>query len=334
MEIELIPESIRLLKMTDEVYFSEAYRNYVSNSRLSLLNPDEGGSSKKFKEGFNNEYVSAFEIGTAVHAMLLQPDLYEIPNITKPNRKLGIFAEHVYQYRTEGLSIQDSVDKASKSANYYSGGLSEKRLKTAIKSSLDFYMKRKDFKNTLDKEVLFLSNSHYNTYEQCMASMKSNNLFDKILYPEGIVSNAEFFNEYAILADVKVGKKVIKVKCKIDNFTINDETNELTLNDIKTSGRPASYFMGNYIFDEAGNKIWINGSFQKYRYYRQVAMYGWLLQNCIKTLRGTVYNFKSNILVVETIPNYSMRVCRITNNAVKEGLKEFKKLLILAANEY
>lgn len=332
MTIELIPESIRLLKMTDEVYFSEKYRDYISNSKLSLINPDEGGSVEKFKEGFNNEYVPAFEIGTAVHSMLLQPDYYEIPNITKPNGKLGIFAEYVYKYRSEGLSLQESIDKASESANYYSGKLSEKRLKTAIKSSLDFYLQRKEFIKDPNKEPLFLSNSHYETYNNCMNSINSNNEFNKILYPEGILGHHEFFNEYAILAEVKVGDKVIKVKCKIDNFTINDDENELTLNDIKTTGRPAAYFMGNHIYDN-GEKIWINGSFQKYRYYRQMAMYGWLLQNTIKVQRGIVYNFRSNILIIETIPNYSTRICRVTNNAIKEGLVEFKKLLILAANE-
>lgn len=333
MTIELIPESIRLIRMSDEEYFSEEYSDYISNSKLSLINPDEGGSVEKFKRGFKNEYVPAFEIGTAVHSMLLQKDSYEIANIKKPNAKLGIFAENVYNNRLTGLTLQQSIDKASAEVGYYFQKLSTKRLQTAIKSSLDFYLKRIHFKPETDKTVLFLSESHYDVFHNCMNGIDRNPEFKKILEPEGIVLSPEVFNEYAILAEVKIGDKVIKVKGKIDNFTINDELNELTLNDIKTTGKPVNYFMGNYIFDKEGNKEWIDGSFQKYRYYRQLAMYGWLLQSAIKVSRGVVYNLKSNILVVETIPNFNTRICRINNQSIQFGLKEFKKLLILAANE-
>lgn len=90
--------------------------------------------------------------------------------------------------------------------------------------------------------------------------------------------------------------------------------------------------MGNYIFKD-GQKIWINGSFQKYRYYRQIAMYSWLLQSAIKVLRGTVYDFRSNILVIETIPEYNTRICRMSKKIVEFGLQEMKKLLIMIADE-
>ena len=35
--IRIIPESIELLKMSDEEYFSDKYKDYVSNSSLSLF---------------------------------------------------------------------------------------------------------------------------------------------------------------------------------------------------------------------------------------------------------------------------------------------------------
>ena len=37
--IEIVPESIQLIKMTDEEYFSDKYKDYISNSKLGLLNP-------------------------------------------------------------------------------------------------------------------------------------------------------------------------------------------------------------------------------------------------------------------------------------------------------
>lgn len=40
-DIKLTPllETLRLEKISDKVYFSEKYSNYVSNSRLGLINP-------------------------------------------------------------------------------------------------------------------------------------------------------------------------------------------------------------------------------------------------------------------------------------------------------
>lgn len=65
-DIKLTPiiETLQLLKITDEEYFSPKYKNYISNSRLGLLNPKQGGSITKFFEGFVNDgYVSCFELG-------------------------------------------------------------------------------------------------------------------------------------------------------------------------------------------------------------------------------------------------------------------------------
>lgn len=42
-DIKLSPnlESIRREKISDQEYFSKKYSNYISNSRLKLINPDQ-----------------------------------------------------------------------------------------------------------------------------------------------------------------------------------------------------------------------------------------------------------------------------------------------------
>ena len=47
----------------------------------------------------------------------------------------------------------------------------------------------------------------------------------------------------------------------------------MTLNDLKTSGKPAKYFMGNFVKFPDGTTVWYDGSFQKYHYYRQMGEY-------------------------------------------------------------
>ena len=44
-------DTLHLQKISDEVYFSERYVNYISNSRLSLINPDQDNDPKAFFEG-------------------------------------------------------------------------------------------------------------------------------------------------------------------------------------------------------------------------------------------------------------------------------------------
>jgi len=45
--VEILTNSIQLLNLSDEEYFSDIYANYTSNSKLKLINPLEGGSPKK-----------------------------------------------------------------------------------------------------------------------------------------------------------------------------------------------------------------------------------------------------------------------------------------------
>lgn len=334
--LEVIPESIQFLKMDDSTYFSEKYSDYISNSKLSLIDPELGGSPEKYKEGFDGKYSESFEIGTAVHSMILQPNDYYIPEIRKPSGKLGVFAEEVYKQRKDGKSILSSVNEASEIADYYKGKFSKKRLSTAVKESIDFYLKRIHFEEDLTKTPLFLSSAMFEKYEKCMLSIAENPKFKETLYPSGIATPAEYYNEYAVLCEVKITgdiNKVVKVKGKLDNFTVNHETDTITLNDLKTTGKPASYFMGNYIYNEVGEKVWMYGSFEKYKYYRQVGMYLWLLQSVMREKGFKDFKYKVNILLIETIPDFRTKICPISNKWIDKGLKDFKKLLILAANE-
>lgn len=335
-KIELIPESIQLIKMSDEEYFSSKYKDYISNSKLSLLNPNEGGSIEKFLSGFKSEYSDSYELGSAVHAITLQPDLYYISDIRKPSGKLGLFAEKVFDYRQKNITITEAIKKASIDADYYAKGLSEKRIKTAIESSYKYYLQRLQKRHLIEEKTpVYLSEGIYLKFEQCMLGISENKKFKTTLFPESLFSTVEVYNEYAIFCEIKVTleeeSRIIKVKGKLDNFTINHETEELTLNDLKTTGKFVNYFMGNTIKkeDDNGEEIseFIPGSFQKFHYYRQMALYGYLLQCAIKHLRGLNYKLKCNMLVVETIPTFRSKVFSVTNGSIKFGISEFKKLL-------
>lgn len=52
-----IKETLFLGKITDDEYFSEKYSDYISNSRLKLINPDQGGSPEQYFAGFEGNKI-------------------------------------------------------------------------------------------------------------------------------------------------------------------------------------------------------------------------------------------------------------------------------------
>ena len=332
--ISIIPESIQFLKMSDEEYFSDKYKDYISNSKLGLLNPEEGGSREKFNSGFDQKYSPSFELGSAVHAMILQPEYYRIVDYKKPNGKLGVFAECVYKHRQNGLSIQEAIELASSESDYYSGKLSETRLRSAIKSSLPFYLARMKHENKEGIEDLFLSETVNFKFEQCMKNVTPD--MKNTLFPVGIFEDAEHFCEYAILAEIDVEYDGIvtrvKVKGKLDNAVFDHENEKIVLNDLKTTGKPVTFFMGNNVKvkDENGRylkTVWYDGSFQHFHYYRQMGMYLWLLCCYCKT-KDIHYKYKANMVVIETIPEFKSKIYPVSAAQIKKGLDEFKQLIV------
>ena len=66
-DVKITPliDTLRLQKIDDEEYFSAKYSGYISNSRLSLIDPKEGGSPEAFFEGLSkhNKYSDALIFG-------------------------------------------------------------------------------------------------------------------------------------------------------------------------------------------------------------------------------------------------------------------------------
>lgn len=337
--IEIVPGSIQIIKMTDEEYFSDKYKDYISNSRLGLINPDQGGSVELYKTGISSGYSDSFELGSIVHGVLLQPERYTISDIRKPSGKLGQFADKMYKYSKEGMSFNDAVNKASIDADYYAGKLTEKRLTTAVESCTPYWVQRKEREKEIinletDKSTLYISEAMAQKFECCLTGIDNEPRIKSLLCPQGILEAAETYNEYAIFAEVDITIDGVvtrkKVKAKLDNYTVNHETEEVTLNDLKTTGKPIGFFMGNLVkIDGQEDKVWYDGSFQHFHYYRQMGMYLWLLNCAMHFNKGIDYKLKVNMLVVETTGEFKSRVYSVSKKQIQQGLDEFKKLMIL-----
>ena len=66
-DIQLVTliDTLRVQKIDDSEYFSEKYNGYISNSRLSLINPEQDNDPEAFFEGLgkHNKYSDALIFG-------------------------------------------------------------------------------------------------------------------------------------------------------------------------------------------------------------------------------------------------------------------------------
>ena len=324
-DIKLTPllDTLRLEKISDETYFSEKYKGYVSNSRLGLINPKQDGSPEKFFTGFKQGYNSSFELGSAVHELVLQPELFCLEeNTNKPTAKLGAMADELYStYLKNGEVTKEDVINASNKIEYYVDKITDKRYNEVIEKCTPYWEYRKNVIPS-DKEQIFLDHKSTEVVKSCVDSLLSDNNVVSLLHPEGLLEDPISENEKAVLLDVKVecpnGKEfILRLKSKIDNYTIDKETNTITINDVKTIGRFINEIDDNII---------------KYHYGRELAMYSYLLKLCAEKFYGmSKPTIKANYLVVSTVPNFYSKVRPATDEELIKGFYEFDILLRFVA---
>lgn len=269
-----------------------------------------------------------------MHAAILQPDDFEISDYqNKPAGKLGFFVEKVYENRKSGMKIVDSIEKASIDANYYAGKLTKKILRNAMKLGLDYYLRLSngEFNPENGKEKYVLSKKLYDSAHACINSINRNGAIQRIL-SQNLFEPKEFYNEIALFSDIEVVfpdgvSTIIRFKGKLDSVVWDPEKKILYLNDIKTTSKGLSYFMG-YIY----NDVPYDGVFEHRSYYTQLYIYSVLLQMYFQKILGiNDYTLYTNIFAVETTGEYRSESFRINNSYIELGKKEFKELMVRLA---
>lgn len=326
--IKLTPliDTLRLENIDDAIYFSERYSGYISNSRLGLINPEQGGSPKKYFEGFaaNKIYSDSLIFGSAVHELSLQPESFYIEsNIDRPTAKVGFIADLIYdmckKQNTRNITDEMFV-KAAIEVDYYHGILNETKLNDLKERIIPYVLQRLDYISIEGKDPIFLDSKSRDKLSKCIKSLEDNNQIQSLLHPIGLLNTPISCNEQTILLDVEVEIKdleepfIIRLKSKLDNFTIDTENNLITVNDVKTTSRYISKFA--------------NGALLDYHYYREMGMYSFLLSLCAKKFYGMENpRIKSNFLVIETFPEYKSSVIPMTRDLFMKGFQEFKNLV-------
>lgn len=317
-------------KMSDPDYFSIPA---ISNSKLRLLNPKEGGSPEKYQKGFDYSYNPSLSLGSAVHSQVLQEGEVEISNYEgKPSGKLGYFIEKVYFYRRRGESISNALSLASEAADYYKDKLTPKLIKKAFKQGIDYYSRlvKKEFENP-NKEVIVLPKQMLDTCWKCVKAIKNQPNIRKLL-SENFFEEKIFMNEYAFFADFLVtlpdgNEKYLKLKGKADSIIIDPETKTIWLNDVKTTSKPIGLFM-----DHVWEGHVVDGVWSHHHYYTQMALYqlftAWHLQ---KNLGYSDYKIKVSMWAVETVGENKADFFPVNQAWLDLGKQELKELLVRVA---
>lgn len=322
-------DTLRLQKISDEVYFSECYANYISNSRLSLINPDQDNDPKAFFEGLSkhSKYSDALIFGSAVHCLILQPELFELNCVVdRPTAKMGFMCDELYYiWKKNDFQITDEdIVKASDKIDYYKGKMTPERIQAVRDAGEPYWNSRIESEKADNPNItpIYLDPKSRVRVHSCVEALSKNKKIQDLLYPKGILEDPISENEQAILMDVEVRIEGyapfrLKLKSKLDNYTIDKESNIITVNDVKTIGKILSEFPNN---------------FEKFHYGRELGLYTWLLSLCAKKYYGMEdCTIKSNCLVVSTIPQYYSKVHEVTKKDLLQGFNEFKYLLRLVA---
>ena len=318
IKITPILDSLKLEDIDDDTYFSEYKGEYISNSRLGKL-VKEGVAA--FFKNEDSPYNPSFETGSLIHQQVLQPEEFEvIETVFKPTAKAGLMAEALYDPKG-AIPTDDEIKAQSYIIGYYKDKLTANRIKEFREKAEPYwrdryiYEQNNPFKKG-DKKRVYTDQRNFELLTNCLRTLNENTEIQSLLNPTGIVDNPIKGNEKTILLDVQIEvpgyePKVYKLKAKLDNFTIDTEENIITVNDLKTTSRPAKDF---------------NPEF--FSYQREIAFYSYLLKQIVKKY----YNMenptvKGNFLVVSTIPEYNTLVYPMTPKLFKNGMSEVSYLL-------
>lgn len=330
-EIKITPllDTLRLQKISDEEYFSEHYADYISNSRLGYINPEQDGSPAKFLEGFggsNRIFSDSLSLGTVVHEQTLQPELFDIcPDLGRPTAKVGFIADEIMNIAKNPENFTTAeFEQACLTVDYYKGNPSENKREEILPKIRKYIQNRVEFTRDANsaKVSTYLDSKNLEKAHGCIAALAGNKKVQSLLHPKGLTEEPISECEQAILLDVEVEcpdlpKFVVRLKAKLDNYTIDKESGVITVNDVKTIGRT---------LDNCDDQV------MKYHYYREMAIYCFLLVLCAKKFYGIENpTVRSHFLWVSTIPTYYTKVTPMTKKLFKQGMDEFKELLRRAA---
>ena len=263
-----------------------------------------------YKGLFKQEETAAMRIGSMFHLILLEADKYVdkyiVSDFEKPKSpQMESFLDEVIKLKINGLSIDSSADKIYELYSLsYKRPISKKDSATneaydAIKSNMAYINAKVE---ALSQKKEIVPEIEHNMVCRMVESVFSNRAAKSLLE-----SRDSKFIEQPLLFKSAQG---IQCKAKPDLFIVNEESEEITLVDIKTCKENV---LGGFVSE-----------FYKRKYYRQLAFYN----EAIKMNGYDSYDIYHKIIVVNKEENiYDSAVYNINAHDIQRGKQEAYDLL-------
>lgn len=302
--------------MTEKQYYRE---KGVSSSSLKWFEISPKYFKKRLDEEIVDEKKSWLELGKKIHMAILEPDEFEKNYIyleytqpTSPNQKE--FCEEYVKLRKEN----SKATKKSHKIKAYKKAYNTKNKKEDVieKEANKLHSRLKDYINYLEKRDEYkdiLTKADWEKIQEIKDEVLIHKSAPSILHlkEDPFNDNIEAYSELPIFwlyPDYD-----LQCKSMLDRVVIDHKNKIVRLIDVKTTSNIGS-------FEE---------SYEKYKYYRQLAFYWMALYYFLKE-KGINYNdykYETYILAVSTRDLTEVRLYPILETDLEMGYSEIEKLI-------
>lgn len=300
----------------------------LSNSLLGLINPDQGGSQKKFEQylenGFEQKEGLYIENGRLYHSYKENQDQFAIEPENKPTETTAKWAEMVHEVLADKEDVTE-LEYLEASYHVRDQYLFHKKLKDKEKikiKALEGYPYFKFLRENNDKSMITAAQKE--TLTNMMMADKEFSTGEELYESgEGISTNSEF--------GILFYYRGHPVKVLIDKLQIDSKQKDVTIIDYKTISSSASTFMGYNIYspDTFGMpvKTIVPGLFSHRHIYRQVALYREGVRAYLKELDHKDYRCNVTVRVLETKDCFDVKDYVIHSRWLSSGMSEVDQII-------
>lgn len=265
---------------------------------------------KKLRDSGITETTSSMDLGSAIHAYILEPEIFNDRYAIckhKITGKMGIYVEAYVDVIITGISDDVAHEIAYQKAEFIPKNIKPETVinnfnEYKTKSYIDF------LKSSIGKTIL--SSEEFDIVQACKVSVMANKAAKKLL------TNSPLLTAYNEIEIYWKSQLSLNLKSKLDRVVIDWGNKVIYIPDLKTTGKPLKDFK---------NAVKI------YHYHRQLAFYTravkWLMNND-KRFNGTQdFRIQPLIIAVETTRYNECRVFEISKYDLNKGTEEFNNVL-------
>lgn len=274
----------------------------ISNSTLSYINPEQGGTPRKFKKLYidrerDEEETPSLKNGKLIHKYIEDKASFVISDVVRPTEMLASWVERVcnrlLDFRKEdvvgdNLTLKITCFECRDGA--YASTKDEDKVWLKFQEGFDYlkHLIRGCSKIVIDTPTR-------NLIERCIESINNNGLAQELLFRSGDSFGDCDFNEMALYWEEEVNG--IKLPCKglVDRLRVFPQERKFQLIDAKSTSKPGVLY---------------KESFEFYRTYRQLATYRKGVLNFLKKSFPHIETWEEEYYIV-SIETYGLFECHV-----------------------